>query len=127
VFEVTVEAGFAAAHRLRDYEGACERLHGHNYKVALTVAADGLGPSGMVADFKVVKDVLREVVGVLDHRCLNDDIPDFGTGALNPTAENLARWIAGKLAESLPADSQPARVKVWESDTSAATYIPDAE
>jgi len=122
---VTVEAGFAAAHRLRDYEGACERLHGHNYKVAVTVRAADVGPSGMVADFKVVKGALKGVVGVLDHRYLNDDIPDFGTGALNPTAENLARWIAERLAEALPAESQPARVTVWESDTSAATFIPD--
>ncbi len=127
MFEITVEAGFAAAHRLRDYAGACERLHGHNYKVAVTVRAADVGPSAMVVDFKVLKGALREVVGVLDHHCLNDDIPDFGEGALNPTAENIARWIAERLAEALPPESQPARVKVWESDTSAATYIPDEE
>jgi 6-pyruvoyltetrahydropterin/6-carboxytetrahydropterin synthase len=124
VYEVTVEGGFAAAHRLRDYEGACERLHGHNYKVVFAVRADDVGPSGMVADFKVLKRALGEVLGRLDHRCLNDDISDFGEGALDPTAENIARWVAERLAEALPPETRPARVTVWESDKSAATYFP---
>ncbi len=124
MYEVTVEAGFAAAHRLRGYEGACERLHGHNYRVVVAVRAGDLGPSGMVVDFKMIKGALGEVIGRLDHRCLNDDIADFGEGALNPTAENIARWVAERLFEALPPEARPARVTVWESDTSAATYFP---
>jgi len=125
VHEVSVEGGFAAAHRLRDYEGACERLHGHNYKVVVAVRADDVGPSGMVVDFKVLKGALREVLSQLDHHCLNDDLPDFGEGAINPTAENIARWIAERLTEVMPADApRPARVTVWESEKSAATYFP---
>jgi 6-pyruvoyltetrahydropterin/6-carboxytetrahydropterin synthase len=125
VFEVTVEGGFAAAHRLREYEGACERLHGHNYKVAVSVRAGEVGPSGMVADFKVLKGALREVLGRLDHRCLNDDVPDFGEGGANPTAESIARWVAERMAEALAPGPRPSRVTVWESDTSAATYLAD--
>ena len=125
MYEVTVEGGFAAAHRLREYEGACERLHGHNYRVRVAVRAEGLNPLGVVMDFKVLKAALRGVLDRLDHHCLNDDIPAFAPGALNPTAENVARWVAERLAEELPAGTRPARVTVWESETSAATYIPD--
>ena len=125
MYEVSVEGGFAAAHRLRDYEGACERLHGHNYKVVVAVRAGDVGPSGMVMDFKVLKGALGEVLGRLDHHCLNDDLPDFAPGGLNPTAENIARWIAERLAEALPPEApRPARVTVWESDTNSTTYFP---
>ena len=124
MFEVTVESSFAAAHRLRDYDGACERLHGHNYRVAVTVRGGDVGPSGMLVDFKELKGALAEVVGPLDHRCLNDDIADFAEGKLNPTAENIARWIAERLAAALPGGASPARVTVWESETSRATYVP---
>jgi len=127
VYEVSVEASFAAAHRLREYEGACERLHGHNYRAVVAVRAGDVGPSGMVMDFKVLKAALGEVIGRLDHHCLNDDLPDFGEGAINPTAENIARWIAEKLTKAMPADApRPTRVTVWESEKSAATYFPEA-
>ncbi len=124
VYEVTVEASFAAAHRLRDYEGACERLHGHNYRVVVAVRAEDVGPAGMLVDFKILKGVLGEVIDVLDHHCLNDDIPDFGSGGINPTAENLACWVFEHLAEAHPPETPPARVTVWESEKSAATYFP---
>ena len=127
MFEVTVESSFAAAHRLRGYGGACERLHGHNYRVAVTVRAGEVGPSGMVADFKLLKRALGDALGLLDHRCLNDDVADFGEGGANPTAENIARWVAGRMAGALGPGSAPARVTVWESDTSSATYVPDGD
>ncbi len=123
MFEVSVESGFAAAHRLRGYDGACERLHGHNYKVAVTVAGEGLGASGMLVDFKALKGALAGVLDRLDHRCLNDDLDDFKEGKLNPTAENIARWIAERLAGELPDGAKLARVTVWESETSKATYV----
>ena len=129
MFEVTVESDFAAAHRLRDYEGVCERLHGHNYKVAVTVRGETLGSSGMLADFKTLKGTLVEVLDRLDHRCLNDDVDEFKEGALNPTAENIAKMIWGEMAErlgdALPDGATVARVTVWESERSAATYAPD--
>jgi 6-pyruvoyltetrahydropterin/6-carboxytetrahydropterin synthase len=127
VFEVAVESGFSAAHRLRGYEGACERLHGHNYRVEASVRADGLEPSGMLVDFRALRAALGEVLGALDHRCLNDDLPDFAEGKLNPTAENIARWIAERLDEALgdalAGGARLARVTVWESETSKATYV----
>ena len=98
MYEVTVEASFAAAHRLREYEGACERLHGDNYRVVVAIRAETVDSTGMVVDFKIFKGALREVIGILDHRCLNDDIPDFGEGALNPTAENMAEYLLNTIA-----------------------------
>ena len=128
MFEVTVESDFAAAHRLRDYEGVCERLHGHNYKVAVTVRGEALGASGMLADFKTLKGALAEVLDRFDHRCLNDDVDEFKEGSLNPTAENIAKVIwelmAERLGDALPDGATVARVTVGESERSAATYFP---
>ncbi len=129
MFEVTVECGFSAAHWLRGYEGACERLHGHNYTVAATVRGGGLGDSGMLVDFKILKGALARVIEGLDHTCVNDDVEDFGEGKLNPTAENMAKWIcdrlAGELAREMPEGMVPARLTVWESEKSSATYVPE--
>jgi 6-pyruvoyltetrahydropterin/6-carboxytetrahydropterin synthase len=124
MFEITVESSFSAAHRLRGYEGACERLHGHNYRVALSVRGEP-GASGMVADFKVLKAALERVVGRLDHAYLNEDLADFGEGGLNPTAENIAKWICDAVAGEFDEGIAPARVTVWESEKSSATYVPE--
>ena len=120
MYEVTVEASFAAAHRLREYEGACERLHGDNYRVVVAIRAETVDSTGMVVDFKIFKGALREVIGILDHRCLNDDIPDFGEGALNPTAENIARWIWIRLRPTLPLLHQ---VAIAETCTAKCEYM----
>ena len=124
MFEITVESGFSAAHRLRGYEGACERLHGHNYRVAVSVCGEP-GASGMVADFKVLKAALGRVVDQLDHVYLNEDIADFGEGGLNPTAESIAKWICDAVAGEFREGIAPARVTVWESEKTSATYVPE--
>lgn len=126
MFEVTVESTFSAAHRLRDYEGDCERLHGHNYRVAVSVRGEALGGSGMLVDFKTLKDSLARVLDRLDHMCLNDDVEDFREGKLNPTAENIAKWVCDALGGELGEGIAPARVTVWESEKSSATYEPSA-
>ncbi len=125
MFEVTAESSFSAAHRLRGYEGACERLHGHNYRVALTVKGERLAASGLLVDFKALKGALAKVLSRLDHRCLNDDLEDFGEGGLNPTAENIVKWICDAVAREMPEGIAPARVTVWESEKSSATYAPE--
>jgi len=119
MFELTVKTEFAAAHSLREYEGACERLHGHNYKVDVVLAGEQLGPQGMLIDFKEIKAALGEIVGRLDHQFLND-VPPFDE--INPSAENLAKHIADALAGRVPVDVQS--VTVWESDRCGATYRP---
>ena len=121
MFELTVKAEFSAAHRLREYEGACERLHGHNYKVDVTLAGERLGPSGMLVDFKEVKAALAEIVGAFDHLFLNDVAPFT---EINPSAENLAKHVCDELSARTPDGVAVKSVTVWESDRCGATYSP---
>jgi 6-pyruvoyltetrahydropterin/6-carboxytetrahydropterin synthase len=122
MFEVSVDANFAAAHRLRGYQGKCEELHGHNYRVRLIVAGEKLDQIGLLQDFTILKRVLRGIVDKLDHKYLNE-LPPFDQ--MNPSAENLARFIHDETARQLAGqlgDATLAGVTVWETDTASATY-----
>ncbi len=121
MFELTVRTEFAAAHRLREYEGACENLHGHNYRVDATLQSDGLDDLGMMMDFKEIKAALGEIVDRLDHVFLNDT---EAFGEINPTAENIAKHIYEELAARTPKPVAVKSVTVWESDRCGATYAP---
>jgi queuosine biosynthesis protein QueD len=120
-FELTVEDEFAAAHNLRQYQGDCEKLHGHNWRVRVCLSADELNGLGMVADFRDVKAALAAVLEALDHRYLNEVAP---FDKLNPTTENLCRHIAQGLREKLPRHISIRRVTCWESDRCSASYLP---
>jgi len=122
MYELTVKSRFAAAHRLRDYAGECENLHGHNWKVTARIASPDLNAEGMVVDFREVKDALEEAVEKLDHQYLNES-PPFDE--VNPTTENIATFLARCLSESLPEGTFVRSVTCWESDRCAATYVPD--
>jgi len=124
VYELTVEKTFAAAHNLREYKGQCEQLHGHNWRVVVVLAARELDKLGMVMDFRCVKEFLDAVLDRLDHRYLNEVAP-FDT--LNPTTENLCRFIAEELGRQMPPHIAVRRVSCWESDKCAASYIPGPE
>ena len=122
MFEVSVDETFAAAHNLRNYHGKCEDLHGHNYKVRVVLEGQELDDTGLLYDFVHLKRVIQEVIGGLDHKYLNELAP---FDVLNPSAENIARYIYERTAKGLqktPNGSGIARVTVWETDTSAATY-----
>ena len=119
-FLLKTHVHFAAAHRLRGYQGDCEQLHGHNYRVEIEVRATGLDELGMGVDFRAIRVAGREVVGVLDHRLLND-IPPFTQ--VNPTAENIAVYVYEQLGRHL--DGERARVHavtVWETDRDSVRY-----
>jgi 6-pyruvoyltetrahydropterin/6-carboxytetrahydropterin synthase len=121
MYELTIIANFSSAHCIRGYEGACENLHGHNWKVEVTVRAKGLDHLGMVMDFKAIKARTREVVDRLDHKYLNEVKP---FDSVNATAENIAMYIFRELAASIGGSGvSVTRVKVWESDTAAAAYF----
>lgn len=114
---------FAAAHLLRDYDGVCNRLHGHNWKVEVLVTATQLDHVGMGVDFKVIKDATRELIGTLDHRNLND-IPPFDK--INPTAENISEYLYGELSKVLNADGiKVSAVTLWETDRASVTFTED--
>jgi 6-pyruvoyltetrahydropterin/6-carboxytetrahydropterin synthase len=117
MFEICVEHTFASAHFLRDYKGKCENLHGHNYRVQVAMEGE-LDKSGMVFDFADLKGRLRKTSEYMDHQCLNELKP-FDT--VNPSAENIAKFIFDEIQH----DIEPAKlsyVRVWETDTSCATY-----
>ena len=123
MFEVSVEHTFAAGHALRNYRGKCENVHGHNYRVQVLVRGEKLDQAGMLADFVVLKKLLRDISERLDHVFLND-IEPFIT--VNPTAENMAVYFCEKMQEGLNMENpvEVAEVKVWETDIQSATYRP---
>ena len=98
MFEVRVEADFAAAHFLKDYHGKCENLHGHNYKVYAHARGKELDDGGMLLDFGILKGALRSVCKILDHTNLND-LTENGELVFknNPSAERIAMWIFNQL------------------------------
>jgi len=117
VYEIKVIDEFCGAHNLREYKGKCEALHGHNWKVEVSISSDILDRSGMVMDFKELKTKLRNVLSVLDHKHLND-IAYFTEN--NPTSENIAGFIHKNLSKSIPKRS--IKVSVWETGTSRASF-----
>src|SRR5215831_11730856 len=124
MYEVSVDESFAAAHNLREYKGKCEDLHGHNYKVRVVLAGKELEATGLLYDFVHLKKAIQSVIRRLDHKYLNE-LPPFDR--LNPSAENIARYIHDETAKELPATSNGAAlasVTVWETETSAAVYKP---
>ena len=124
MYEVSVDESFAAAHNLRNYHGKCEELHGHNYKVRVTLAGKELDASGLLYDFVHLKQAIQGVIRSLDHKYLNELKP---FDALNPSAENIARYIYDETAKQLLKAANGAgvaSVTVWETETAAATYRP---
>ena len=126
MYEVRVTADFAAAHFLKDYNGKCENLHGHNYTVYAHVRGNRLDEGGMLLDFTELKGALRKVCGQLDHKNLND----YDYFLQNPSAERIATYIAENILNDIPSlkknDTDNAylyAVDVFETDTSRARYI----
>ena len=121
MFELSVEDTFAAGHALRGYRGKCEKVHGHNYKVQVAVEGGTLDSAGLLVDFVELKRLLHGVMDRLDHEFLNDVAP---FDAVNPTAENMAKYFYDEIARGLPPGVRLASVRIWETDTSIATYRP---
>jgi 6-pyruvoyltetrahydropterin/6-carboxytetrahydropterin synthase len=120
MFEVCVEHTFAAAHALRNYRGKCENVHGHNYRVQVGVEGRELDENGLLFDFVELKKGLRATSEYLDHQFLNELKP---FDEINPSAENIAKFICDEIQKEMPIGSI-AYVRVWETDTSCATYRP---
>ena len=123
MYEVCLTREFCAAHFLRDYDGKCANLHGHNWKVALVYRRSGLSDNGILVDFHDCGAVLDEILERMDHRIIND-IPPFDHQS--PTAENLAEWFFQEVSNHTAVDSpRPYRVTVWETESSSASYWED--
>ena len=122
-YTLKVVADFASAHTLRGYPGACARMHGHNWKVEVEVAADSLDSVGMALDFKVIKQAAREVADRLDHRYLNELEP---FSQLNPTAENIAAYFYRELSAQFDGPGIRLRaVTLWETERACVRYGED--
>jgi len=120
MYDLMVETDFSAAHQLRGYKGKCEALHGHNWRVQIVVSSDKLNEIGIVIDFHELKEISREVILPLDHSFLNDVFPFT---EINPSSENIARWIYDSLKKKLQIKNcMISSVTVWENDSSSATY-----
>ena len=123
MYEVKIVTQFAAAHRLENFNGKCESLHGHNWKVEVFLAGKDLNGTGLLMDFGVVKARTKEVLEEIDHKYLNE-LAAFQDR--NPSSENLACYLFERLAAILNRDGVTVRrVNVWESDTSCASYYQD--
>jgi 6-pyruvoyltetrahydropterin/6-carboxytetrahydropterin synthase len=120
-FEVMIERNFSSAHQLRGYKGKCENLHGHNYKIEIYARGAELNNIGLLVDFVELKEAADEVVRYLDHRNINE-LPPFDE-ELNPSAENLARYILERVSSRVGDDRvQIYKVRCFETPTSVATY-----
>jgi 6-pyruvoyltetrahydropterin/6-carboxytetrahydropterin synthase len=123
MYEVKIVTQFAAAHRLENFNGKCESLHGHNWKVEVFLAGKDLDGAGLLMDFGVVKARTKEVLEEIDHKYLNE-LAAFQDR--NPSSENLACYLYERLGAILNSDRvKVRRVNVWESDTSCASYYQD--
>lgn len=123
-FEVMIERNFSSAHQLRGYKGKCENLHGHNYNIEIYARGSELDNIGLLVDFGVLKEAADEVVLYLDHRNINE-LPPFDV-ELNPSAENLARYILERVAARVGDERVKVyKVRCFETPTSVATYQVD--
>ena len=121
MFHIFIKSHFSAGHHLRNYPGNCERPHGHNWKVEVTVKADGLDDLGIGIDFRAMKEAVNKVLETLDHHDLNEHT-DFQT--INPSSENIAVYIFNNLQDGLSTDRYGVHsVTVRETDNSGVTYF----
>ncbi len=124
MYEIMIQEDFSAAHRLRQYGGKCEELHGHNWHVDVVVRAETLDRTGLALDFRTLKGHAREVLARLDHAFLND-LPEFQE--VNPSSEQIARYLFEQISGRLCGTPvRVVRVNVWESDHACASYLGEA-
>ncbi len=121
MYEICTEASFSAAHHLRDYDGPCEKVHGHNWLVKVIVRCRKLDEAGIGIDFRTLRAALSALLSELDHTYLNEVLE--GTG-LNPSSENIARYVFDKLQQRIGNDnSRVWRVEVFETPGNSAAYM----
>ena len=121
MYEVYVTTQFSAAHQLKGYDGKFENLHGHNWTACVTVEAQELDEIGVGIDFVKLKDMTEELLAQLDYKNINE-IPPFDKQ--NPSAENIARWLYGKLGEQVnPSGARVKKVEIYEMPNCGAAYF----
>jgi 6-pyruvoyltetrahydropterin/6-carboxytetrahydropterin synthase len=120
MFRLKILTSFAAAHCLINYQGDCENLHGHNWRVEVTVRAAELDEAGLGIDFKILKAETNQLLKTLDHKYLNELLPFSG---LSPSSENISRFLYRELSNKLNTGNiKVETITVWESDFACASY-----
>lgn len=126
MYYLTIEDHISSAHQLREYKGKCENLHGHNWRIVLTVKGTTLNSIGLLIDYHDLKTVLKKALADLDHVNINEHAHFT---AVNPSSENLARYIFETVQVLLSgqnsADVITDEVTVYESDTNRCSYRND--
>lgn len=119
-FLTKVNTSFSSAHQIHGYDGPCARMHGHNWLVEVEVMATKLDDIGIGIDFKHIKKATNDIIDTIDHRCLNE-IPPFTQ--INPTAENIAKWLYDQLKITLNNDDiKLSAVTLFETDNCSIRY-----
>ncbi|MCK5242476.1 6-carboxytetrahydropterin synthase QueD [bacterium] len=120
MYDIIIEQEISSGHKLRGYQGKCENVHGHNWKIRLEVSRPELDDSGLAIDFNDLKKILQGILEKYDHRMLND-LPEFAK--TNPTSENLARIIYQECKTAIVTlPIQMIAVTVWESSKASIRY-----
>ncbi len=123
MYEIKVIAGFSSAHALRGYNGKCENIHGHNWQVEAIVFSESVNEIGISIDFKELKQYVNKIMEYFDHKFINE-LPYFEK--LNPSAENIAKYIYEELERTLKVRREGApgirRINVYETPSSMASY-----
>ncbi len=121
MFRLKISTSFASAHNLINYQGDCENLHGHNWKVEVSVMASALDKAGLGIDFKILKAETNKLLKTLDHKYLNELQPFTD---LSPSSENIAQYLFHELRKRLDNDTVKVEmITVWESDFASASYF----
>jgi len=120
VYEVTIKQSFSAAHMLNEIGDTCEKLHGHNFVVEISICSIVLSEEGILIDFRILKQWADEILKEFDHKYLND-ISYFKD--TNPSSENIARYIYDRISEKVKKRNlDVSRVTIWESEDARASY-----
>ncbi len=119
MFTLSIQKEISAAHQLRDYDGPCANIHGHNWQIKVEVSAENLDHVGIAIDFSDIEHLLWQIIGLYDHRNFNDIAP---FDQINPTAENIARYVYHEMQKVLPEGIGIKNVQLWETDTYRVTY-----
>jgi 6-pyruvoyltetrahydropterin/6-carboxytetrahydropterin synthase len=116
-YKLSVTRSFSSAHCLRGYKGKCENLHGHNWKIRAAFYGTELDDTGVLIDFMDIKMHLNKIINYLDHKFLNEIVP---FDRINPTSENVAAFVLGRLKDIETKNAKVCEVEVWESESSSA-------
>lgn len=121
MYYISKDLTLSCAHYIRGHRGGCEKTHGHNYRLRITLRAEKLNDMGMIMDFKDLEKSMKEIFQPYDHAMLNE-VPPFDEQ--NPTAENMARYFYERLSTYMKHSGAVVdRVEIFENDSSSATYM----